>query len=365
MALELWTSADLYDVLQDNRMDPVPSYWLDTFFTERHFSDDKEILFAELPAMDRKMAPFVLPTEQGKPIFGMKGETVKSFTPPYIKPKDVVRAVDARQIRPSEVLRNGGSRPSTAERFDARVIEVMNYHNRAIKMQISHMAARAHIDGKLTVKYERDQGAAHPEVTIDFGRDSDLTVVLDTTFWSSANYDIIGDLSDWSNLMYRTKFGARPTQLIVGANVAPYIQKNTGIRDLLSTQIRGGEGTRMQLGLMNVDEPMSYVATISGIGQAIEIWTYKDQVENNDGTMVDLLGPNDVVLQAPGARGVLAYGAIYDAEAFTEGKSAIDIFPKMWMEKDPGDALIMNQCSPLPIPLTPNRTLKATVLDEG
>src|ERR1044072_284908 len=115
MALELWTSGELYDVLRDDRMDPVPSYFLDEFFTEEYFSEDKEILFSNLPAMGRKMAPFVLPTEQGKPIFGTQGETVKSFTPPYIKPKDAVRPTDARTRRPSELLT--GSALSLTDRF--------------------------------------------------------------------------------------------------------------------------------------------------------------------------------------------------------------------------------------------------------
>ena len=63
MALELWTSGELYTLLDDPRNDPIPSYFLDTYFTETFFSNDKEILIGELPLVDRKMAPFVLPTE--------------------------------------------------------------------------------------------------------------------------------------------------------------------------------------------------------------------------------------------------------------------------------------------------------------
>lgn len=363
MAIELWTSGDLYDVLRDDRMDPVPDYFLQQYFQEQFFSGDREIQFAELPAADRKMAPFVLPTEQGKPIFSAKGETMKAFEPAYIKPKDVVRAVDARTRRPSEIFRNGGQPLSLEERFDNRVVEIQTYHNRAIRMQWARMAAQAYVEGKVTVKFGHDQGAAYPEVTIDFGRDPNLNIVLNTNYWSDPDYDIIGDLSNWSNLMYGTKFGARPRRLTVGADVAPYITKNKGILALLSTQVRGGEGTTMQRGLVNIDEPMSYVATISGIGQAIEVWTYKDQVENSDGTLVDLLHPKDVLLEAPGFRGVMAFGAIYDVDALEAGQALqIDIFPKMFKTDDPGELYIMNQSAPLPVPLTPNRVLRARVL---
>lgn len=363
MPLELWTNQDLYQVLRDDRLDPVPSYFLDTFFTATHYSSDKEILISELPTAHRVLAPFVLPSEQGKPIFKRKGEKVKSLVPPYLKPKDAVRPEDARNVLPSEILLNGGQRPSLEQRFARRVVEVMEFQKRAIRMSEAWMAARAFIDGKITVKYDRDQGTAYPEVTIDFGRDAAHTVVLSTEYWDDPDHDIIGDLTTWSNRMYKATYGGRPSRAIIGADVVPCIQKNNGIRELLSTQIRGGEGTRVQLGMTNIDEPLSYVATIGGIGQSLEIWTYRDQVEGPDGTMVDILDTRDVLLVAPGATGVRAYGAIYDVDAMQGGDSmAIDIFPKMFKTNDPGEIYIMNQSSPLPIPLYPNRTLKARVL---
>ncbi len=67
---------------------------------------------------------------------------------------------------------------------------------------------------------------------------------------------------------------------------------------------------------------------------------------------------------APGNEGVLAFGAIYDTKAIAGGKMAIDIFPKMFETDDPGELYLMHQSAPLPIPLFPNRTLKATVLDD-
>lgn len=361
MALELYTSGDLYAIRRDDRLDPVPNYFLTTFFTDTHYSSDKEILIADLPAAYRVLAPYVLPSEQGKPIFKRRGEAVKSLTPPYIKPKDVVRPEDARNVLPSEIMLNGGQRPALETRYNRRVVEVRNFHLRAIEMTEAWMAARAFIDGKITVSYDRDQGAASPEVIIDFGRDAGHTIVLDTTYWSDPNYDIIGDLNTWSQVMYLAKNGGRPTRMIIGAAVVPFIQNNNGIKALLSTQIRGGEGTKMTLGMLNTDEPLSYVATIGGIGQGLEIWTYKDTVEAPNGDMVDILDPRDVLLIAPGARGVRAYGAIYDVDAMSESQ-AIDIFPKMFKTDDPGELYLMHQSSPLPIPLYPNRVLKARVL---
>lgn len=357
MALELWTSGELYTLLDDPRNDPIPSYFLDTYFTETHFSNDKEILIGELPLADRKMAPFVLPTEQGKPIFNAKGEKVKSLTPPYIKPKDAVRPEDARTPRPSEILRR---QPMTLQqRFNLRVQEVQTYHRRAIRMQEAYMAARAFIDGQVTVKYQRDQGAAFPEVTITFGRDAGHTVVLSTTYWSDPAYLILDDIQTWANTMQAAVRGGFPVDLYLGSSVVPYFGKNLQVRAEMDTTVRGNS-VNVQTGIVNAGE--AGAPTFLGtVGAGIRVWAYKDEVENNDGTTVDILDPKDVLLVAPGATGVRAYGAIYNAKAM-EQSAAIDIFPSMWLQDDPSAIFLMHECSPLPIPLYPNRTLKATVL---
>ncbi|MDR3474330.1 MAG: major capsid protein [Devosia sp.] len=361
MALELWTQGDLYSVIQDSRLDPVPSYFKDNYFATPYYSEDKEILFSKLPAKGRKLAPFVLPTEQGKPIFGVQAESVKSFTPAYIKPKDAVRPTDARTPRPSEILRQ---QPLTLQqRFDLRVLEIQEYHKRAIQMQWAWMCARAFIDAKLTISYGRDSGQPNPELTIDYGRAAGHTVALtgsSTDFWSDANYDIMGDVEAWMTTMYLADFGGTAAQLLVGSAVAPYFSKNAKIRELMNKNYRGSESVNVNQGLMRTVRPLT------GLGQldsGLEILTYKDQVQNDDGSMVDLLDPRDVMLIAPGAEGIMAYGAIYDADAMQSGQgAATDIFPKMFKTDDPGEVYIMNQSAPLPIPLYPNRTFKARVL---
>jgi hypothetical protein len=361
MALELWTSGELYQTLRDPRMDPVPSWIMDTWYATKHFSRKPEILFSELPANDRKMAPFVAPTEQGKPIFGVKGETVKSFRPAYIKPKDAVRPADAITPLPSEILT--GQELTQEQRFDLRTIQVQAYHRRAIMMQWAWMCARAHIDAKLTIKYERDSGQPNPEVTIDYGRAANQTVVLtgsSTDYWDDPDYDILGDLEDWMKIMYLAPFGGSAAQLIVGARVAPIFRNNKGIKAMLDKDVRGNEDVQINLGIMRTVRPLTRIGQLT---TGLEVLTYKDQVQNDDGSMIDLLDERDVMLVAPGAEGILAFGAIQDVKAMENGQNAsVDIFPKMFESDDPSEIYLMSQSSPLPIPLYPNRTFKARVL---
>lgn len=357
MALQLWSPKQLLRRLRDDRMDAIPSYFLDNFFKGRHYSEDRDILINELPAMGRKLAPFVLPTEQGKPIAEFKGQTMKALTPPYIKPKDAVRPEEARPPFPEEVLDG----PLTlVQRFNRRVGEIQDQHIRAIRMQIAWMAARATIDGTLTIKYQRDQGAAHPEVTIDFGRAANQTVVLaGPTYWDDPDYPILDDVETWANRMRAAKYGQFPTVLLVGANVAPTFRKNNQVRAEMDTTVRGNS-VNMPTGIQLFEDGVA--TRIGTLGSSIEVYAYRDYVEDSNGDMVDILDPNDVLLIAPGNEGVLAYGAIYDVDAIQGGSMAIDIFPKMFKTDDPGELFVMHQSSPLPIPLYPNRVLRATVL---
>ncbi len=359
MTIELWESRELYQLLRDDRLDPIPSYFLDTYFTESYYSDDEKIRFAQLPTASRVLAPFVLPTEQGKPIYYRKGESISDITPPYIKPKNVVRPEDARNVLPSEVFRNAGQRPSLAERFDRRVVEITEIHRRAIMMRKSWMAARAFIDAKVQIDYERDSGAAFPSVLLDFGRASGHTVTLLSGYWDDPDADILGNLESWMNTMYLASGGGSAAQLIVGASVAPLFRKNKGIKAALDVNYRGNDSVQIDLGIMRTERPMKYIGRLDS---SLEVWTYRDQVENSNGSMIDLFDPRDVLLVAPGATGVQAHGAIMNAKALAAGLSNVDIFPSMWTSDDPAQVMIMHESAPLPIPLYPNRTFKARVL---
>jgi hypothetical protein len=357
MALTLWGPKQLLQRLRDDRMDAVPSYFLDTYFKGRFYSEDKDILIRELPAAGRKLAPFVLPTEQGKPIAEFKGETHKALTPPYIKPKDAVRAVDARDPLPDEVW---DGPKSLQQRFNWRVGEIQDQHRRAILMRIAYMAAKATTDGKITVRYDRDQGAAFPEVTIDFGRASNQTVVLTgPTYWDDVDYPILDDVELWANRMNQAKYGQAPNVLLVGASVAPLFRKNKQVRAEMDMTVRGNSvNIPTGIQVLNV-QGLTYIGSLSG---GIEVWSYRDYVEAPNGDLVDLLDPKDVLLIAPGNEGVVAFGAIYNAKANQAGQVSTDIFPSMWLTDDPSDIFLMHESSPLPIPLFPNRVLKATVL---
>lgn len=362
MALELWNSGELYQLLRDDRLDPEPDFFLNSFFPDSYYSDDELIRFAKLPQEYRVLAPFVLPTEQGKPIFRRRGESLSEIRPPYIKPKDAVRVEDAMNVLPSEVYRNGNTRPTLEQRYNRRIVEITNFHLRAIRMRKIWMAARAVLDAKVQIDYERDQGAANPSVLLDFGRAAGHTVIKSSDFWNDPSSPIMTDLEGWMNTMVMSQFGGAATRMIVGAAVAPWISKNLQVKDMLDTRYRGGDSVQMERGIFRTAglvQPLTYIGRLDN---NLEIYMYRDYVENDNGTMVDIMDPRDVLLVADGVRGVVAHGAIMNDKAVAAGLTSVDIFPSMWRSDDPPVTNLMHESSPLPIPLYPNRTFKARVL---
>ena len=362
--LNLWTPREIFELNQDDRNTALPSYILDTYFTQTHFSEDGEILFADLPEQDRFLAPFVLPYEQGKPMQIGRSEEIRAITPPYIKLKNAVRPEDARNVLPSEVFRNGGQRPNMQQRFDARVAQLNAAHNRAIDLREIWMAARAFFDGKVQIDYDRDQGTDHPSVLLDFGRDPGHTVVKTGDFWDDPDTDILGDVEGWMTTQYLANGGGTSAIMLCGAKVAPVFRRNKGIIQSLDKNLRGNESVQIDLGILRTHQPLNRIGQLDS---GLEIFSYKDTIDiplpNGGKQRVDLLNEKDIVLIAPGATGVRAYGAIYDTKALGQGQAlSTRVFGKMFETDDPGEAFLMNQSSPLPIPLNPNRTFKARVL---
>lgn len=365
MAIELWTPNRLALLRRDDRMDEIPTYFLDEHFGgNEHYAEDGEIRFGDLEESTRFLAPFVLPYEQGKPMQFMEGESVEAYRVPYIKLKNAVRPEDAKNIKPSDIYRNGGQPPSLEQRFNARVAELDRRHRRAIHMREAWMAARAIIDGRVQIDFERDQGASNPSVLLDFGRDSTLNVVKTSDYWNDPDTPILDDLEDWLNRMYLIQGGGSGFRLTVGAQVAPVFRKNKQVLDMLDTKYYGApEDVQIKRGIQRIARPRNYIGKLES---GLEVWSYKDTIDvptvNGGRARVDLFNEKDIILEAPGASGVKVRGPIFDTKAIESGQIAAEVFAKMWETEDPGEKWLMHQASFLPVPLYPNRVLKARVL---
>lgn len=362
MPIELWTPRDLYGLRRDDRNDGTPDFF-GSFFTSNYFAEDGEIRFGDLQEADRFLAPFVLPYEQGKPLDTSRSEKVEAFRLPYIKVKSPVRPTEVKNLNPEEIFRNNGQPLSVEQKFDARVAELDNLHRNMIANREAWMRARAIIDGQLVIQFDRDEGARHPDVTLNFGRDANLSVVKTADFWNNPDTDIIGDLEEWMKRQYLANGGGSASMLIVGAQVAGVFRRNKAIRELIDTRYPSNAGVDLNFGLMRTQRPLQYIGKLES---GLDVWSYKDTFDiptvNGGKQRVDVMNEKDILLLAPGVSGVNARGTIYDSEAIAAGLQAQPVFAKQWHTHDPGEYWQMHQSSYLPVPLFPNRTFKARVL---
>ena len=346
MALEIYSTADLLDVIRVQK--GITPYWLN-LFPRVIRSDKEEILFDQVTDGTKELAPFVAPNVQGR-VLRERGYNTKAFKPAYVKPKHVVDPSRAIPRMAGEAI---GGELTLAQRYDAIVAENMRTERIQIENRWEWMAARAVIDGEVTVV-----GEDYPSVTVNFGRDASLTgTLLSTAQWGAADADPLSDIEDYRRRVHKLS-GTTITRLTFGLDAWALFTANQEVRELLNTSYRGSD-TEFNRAVAE-GTPYEYRGTLSGqrgMGR-LELYTYAESFVDQDGVAQDILHPLDVVGTGPGLQGVRCFGAIKDKRA---GLKALEMFPKMWDVEDPSVTYTMTQSAPLMVPAQPNASFKLTV----
>lgn len=353
MTITLYGTTELIEVQQ--RLEDLPDGFFRNLFSRVITSDREEIMFERADIDSRKLAPFVAPNVQGRIMRG-QGYSARSFKPAYVKPKHAVDPFKAIARRMGEPLLGGLSQ---AQRFDAAVVDNMRLERESIERRWEWMAAKAMIDGLITVV-----GDDYPLVTIDFLRDASLTTTLaGTARWDQlATADPLTDLAAASDNAFL--LGNAPiTDIIFGISAWANFIKNAAVLDLLSTQKRGSTSdfARTVLTQRQNYQSMGY---IDGPGGRFNLWRYRNWYSdvNPDGSLTvrQFLDPRDVVGYGPAMDGIAMFGAIQDVDAGFLAQQAI--FPKMWKNEDPSVVYTLSQSAPLFVPTNPNNTFKIRVM---
>lgn len=347
-----YTPYSTHEMLGVIRKAPKPSnFWLNLLFRQQVNFTSQFIDFDKIDK-GRRLAPFVAPTVQGKPMKS-EGYNTRRFAPAYVKPKHVVD--------PERIITRRAGEPYTgnlspAGRRDAIVGDIMVEQRDMIMRRWEVMAAEAAINGAVTV-----EGEDYPTQYIEFGRDPNNTVTLSgTDLWSdTANSDPFKDLEDWSLDMARSS-GYPVTDWVMGTNAYRALINHPKAEKQLDTNVKNSSQIMLDLGINQADENGAIIQLKGTLGSGIRVWVYSDIYEDDQGNQVEIMDQNAVVgLNPAGVEGVRCFGAIMDARA---GYQALDIFPKTWMNEDPSVEYAMSQSAPLMVPRRPNATFKATVV---
>jgi len=347
MPFDLYSTATLLQVV---RVQPVESsYWLENFFPRMITFDAEEIMFDRVQGV-RRLAPFVSPVVQGR-VMRTRGYETRTFRPAYTKPKHVVDPNRVFSRLAGEAIT--GSMSADA-RWNAAVAENLREERNAIQRLWNWMAAMATIHGEVTIS-----GEDYPTQVVNFGRDPGLTSILaGTARWGEADADPLGDIKDLRTLAFQ-KSGSPITRLTMGLEAFDRFFADEGVQALLKTELgavpRTSDSQLSALG--SPGQPFEYRGVLQGAnGQGrLEIFTYNEQYEDENGVTQNVMDSLDVVGTGPGLQGTRCFGAIRDKRA---GLQALPIFPKMWEQEDPSVTYTMTQSAPLMVPANPNNSFR-------
>lgn len=348
----IYSTATLLGTMR--QLQPPSNYWLNLCFPRVVQSTDEYIDFTKIGAK-RRIAPLVVPTAQGKPIYSA-AEKLYRVKPAYVKPKDPVTATRMiqRHAGMGELLAPNPQSPQ--QRYDAVVADILQTHREAIERRWEWMASQAAIYGKITLEDD-----AYPRVVVDFERAAGHTVTLGSGVrWGDSGVSILGNIETWRSTVRQAEFGGNTNRLTMGSAVWEVMRQDAEIRELLKLDLRQfNGGIDINLGLRNNTGDAPEVERVGSLNGTLELFVYSDYYQDYTGTSVPFMDTRDVVLTGPNVQGVRAFGAIQDTKAQFQ---AIPIFPKMWDQEDPSVTFIMNQSAPLMVPINPNNTFRARVL---
>ena len=331
----------------------MPIHFYQQLFGNTFLSKTDTIIFDEVYEDYRGMAKFVPPNVVAT-VNGTKGFDVKSFRPAYAKEKDVIEAwSESLQTRTAGEELGGSFTP--AQR--AQMVRAKQLRMHRIKMEnlYEYMAFQAVAGGKIEINMPD-----YPKSTVDYFRNAQLTA---STFgaqnWATPTNNPLDGIAKMVDLVYDASQEEVDT-LIMGrtawANFYRYFTDKDR-RHLLDKNVRG---SNLEINLLSAGtvQGVNAVASFTALnGQTIDIYvdnrSYLDPI---NGAAKRYVNDNEIIgLSSMGFKGVMAFGAIKDADA---GYQATRMFHKEFRSDEPSADYLLTQSAPLPIVLNPNTTFR-------
>lgn len=348
MAGQIYDTTTLLSVMEQQKV--LTPFWLNFFPTQINF-ETEDIAFDRVNTDYRKLAPFVAPNVQGR-VQSHSGYDTVAFKPAYVKPKD---AIDPNMVIPrraGEALGSGSL--SLSQRRDAVIAEVLRQHRTQLTNRNEWLAARALIDGTVTLT-----GEDYPTVTIDFRRDASLSYTLaGAARWSETTATPLADIKA-ARINANERSGARITTVIFGGTAWEHFAARVDLKEFMNRNYGGNEGSRISL-MSDGYTGQEFMGVIQGNDGAgrIEAWVDTSKYVDSTGTEQYFLDQKTVVGVSAMSEGVRCFGAIKDIDA---GLRPLEVFTKMWRNEDPSVEYILSQSAPLMVPKRPNATFKIKV----
>lgn len=344
---DIFTTAQMLPTL--NVVQNRKPFWLDFFPTVLTF-DTEEIYFDKVFSDSKSLAPFVVPNVAGR-VMGLTGYGSRSFRPAYVKPKHVVDPNMLIPRRPGEALAVGSLSPD--QRRAAQVMQILSLHGDLHRNRQEWLAAKAIADGAVTIASDD-----YPSTFVDFRRDASLSYVLTgAARWDQVTGNPLADIKA-AKININNRSGDRPTKVIFGQTAWDLFAARVDLKALMDKNYGGNESSvKLMSDGYEGQEYMGVIQSFDGGGR-IEAWVDTSKYVDEANVQQFYLQQNKVVIAGTGVQGIRCFGAIKDLDASLK---AMEMFPKMWREKDPSVEYILTQSAPLLVPKQPDSTASIVV----
>lgn len=279
----------------------------------------------------RKMAPFVRPNRPGQ-VVDRTGSVMRSYTPPYIKPKlETSAGLLLNHRQPGEHIYSGRTPLQRAGEQLARDMEDLDDQ---INRREEWMAAQALTSGQVHVV-----GDGVDDI-IDYQM-SATHQVTEATLWSAAGSDPIADLRKYKRRIAKDS-GRTANAVVMSAEAADAFLDSESVITKLNTR-------RIDLGMIRPEElpdGVTYLGYLNDPG--LDLYSYEEWYLDPAGDEKPMIPAGGLVMGPTTSRCGMLYGAIQDMEAIEGGMFDVARYPKSWIEKDPSVRWLMMQAAPLP-----------------
>ncbi len=357
----LWTSRKSLGVLRDTKSETVN--YFRQWFPFQMRSTDEYIDFEKLPVRSKKLAPFALPLGPGGSVYEDSARAYR-FKPAYVILDDEIDPLKPLTYQPGiDESRFDASKLSPMQRIELLKVQITAAHRNAWERRLEWLAARALIDGTVTLV-----GPNYPSTAVNFQRAGGHTVTLGVgERFGDANVSILDFIKAQITKMVEADFGSMPTRITMSGTVAAIVVKDTEIRAHMDINETGGVH-RVDRSILVGDPktPRVYkfgeLAVGGNSGLMIELWVNDETYQNDAGTQTRYLPVHEIVFTSTPSEvsGYECFGRIVDREA---GYEAVPLYGKNYLTGDDVKTEhISHKSSPLMVPINPNATLKAAVI---
>jgi len=318
----------------------VPSFLRDTFFSGRDYPATNLIEF-DFKRGRRKMAPFVAPIIGGK-LMEREGYETRTFRAPRIAPVRGLRIPDLEVRLPGETIYEGGKTPSdrAAELLAQDAVDLDD----AISRREEWMCREVLINGMLTIT--ADHGYQMKINFMESGTTGNFVNNHETvaTKWDSVGSDPISDL-DRGRRNTIKQSGIAPDVALFGSNAYTAFLANAKVKELLDLR---------RLNIVNIEPRIeSNSVTRFGSVPGLELYTYDEVFEDDNGDLFDMLPPDLVILLSTSVPNKIVYGAftqLEDAKAKRYQTYQASRIPFVYGDEEAGNLFYRLTSLPMPMP---------------